>query len=822
MSKTTVHMIGQAHLDPVWLWRRTEGRAEALATSQSAVDRLDEHRDFHFTRGEAQVYAWIAAESPDLFDRIRGLIREGRWHVVNGMIVQPDMNLPQGESFVRHFLLGKAYMREQLGVEPNVAYCVDSFGHAGTLPQVFRKCGCDRYVFMRPGPHEKELPAQAFWWQAPDGSRVLAFRIAASYATSEGSDLAEHIDRALQAEPAELAHTMCFFGLGNHGGGPTRRQIEQVQAFARNRADLDIRFSSPGAYFDAILPQAGELPVVQDELQFHAIGCYSANSALKRAHRQAECGLLMAERMAVLAELWAERPAPRDRLRELWHDVCFNQFHDILGGCSIKEAEDEAIMAFGRAIVGGREIADSAGRAVAGRVDSRGIGGAFVVFNPFPEACRPYVEYEPWTGWQSWTAGQWGLTDAGGQPVPYQVIETHEALTSARGGLTRIVFRTDLPPMGYRLYRFAPASPQATWPAEARATSTSLENDVLFVRLDAESGVIASCVHKPTGSELSGPGGWNVAQVLEDNSDTWSHAIRSFEEAGRGVLGCFGAPEVSVCDDGPLQASVLLERTYEGSSWLQQIILRQGEPTLLIRNWLFWRGRWRTVKLAFDVPTDAPRAAHDVPFGWQDRPCDGAEVPTQMWFDVSGPARAQPSHTVGLALIDDGKYGCDVRGSLARLTVLRSPPYAYHIPHEPGTKQRYDWIDQGPQEFTLVLLPHVGDWRAAGVVRHAREANLPPLPITVYSHPGSLSSLQSAAALSSPEMELTALKPSEDGSGYVARLADRHGKGGSGELRWLGQSFPVSVAPFEVVTLRLVQHKGLWRAEPCDMLERAT
>ncbi len=821
MSKTTVHMIGQAHLDPVWLWRWTEGRAEALATSQSAVDRLDEYGDFHFTRGEAQVYEWIEGESPELFARVRDLVRRGRWHVVNGMVIQPDMNLPQGESFVRHFLLGKAYMRDRLGVEPRVAYCVDSFGHAGTLPQIFRQCGCETYVFMRPGPHEKALPAQAFWWQAPDGSRVLAFHITASYGTREGADLAEHIERAVQAKSPDLDHTMCFFGVGNHGGGPTKRQIEQVQALARASERLDIRFSSPDAYFDAVLPQAEALPVVQDELLMHAVGCYTANSALKRAHRRAECSLLMAERMAVLAELWAERPIPGERLRNLWHDVCFNQFHDILCGCSIKEAQDEAIISLGRAILGGSQIADTAGRAIASRMATDGPGGSVVLFNPFPEPCHEYVEYEPWTGWEPWVAGGWGLAGQSGVPVPHQLVETHDALTRTGNGLTRVVFRADLPPMGYRLYRFAPASQQATISESARATRTTIENDRLRVRLDPDTGVIASCVDRRTGTELVGSGGWNVAQVLEDTSDTWSHGIRCFEEAGRGILGTFGTAMVTVCDEGPIQASLLVERTYECSRWLQQLILRHGEGELLIRNWLFWKGRWRVVKLVFDVPTDQPRSAHDVPFGWVNRACDGAEVPTQMWVDVSGPARDDPEKIVGLALIDDGKYGCDVSGSTLRLTVLRCPPYAYHIPHPAGTKHRYDWIDQGPQEFTLVVLPHVGDWRDAGVVGRARRLNLPPLPITMHGHSGDLPPHLSAVSLSSPEMELSALKPAEDGDGHIVRLVDRHGRGGSGELRWLDCRFAVSVAPFEVVTLRIRRHDGLWQAERCDMLERA-
>ncbi len=455
MSKTVVHMIGQAHLDPVWLWRWTEGRAEALATSQSAVDRLAEYPDFHFTRGEAQVYRWIEQENPALFAEIRDLIRQGRWHVVNGMVIQPDMNVPGGESFVRQVLLGKAYMRQHLGVEPRVAYCVDSFGHAGTLPQILAKCGFDAYVFMRPGPHEKELPSQAFWWQGPDGSRVLAFRIAASYGT-RNLDHAEHIAKAVAAKPPQLDQTMCFFGVGNHGGGPTKQQIENIQAIARDRDDLEIRFSSTDAYFAAIAPAADTLPTVAEELQFHAVGCYSVNSALKRSHRQAECGLLLAERLAAMAQAWVGQPAPAERLRTLWHDLCFNQFHDTLGGSSTKEAEDEAIMSLGRVIMGSREIADDAGRAIAARVNTAGAGGTVVLFNPSAEPVSEYVEYEPWTEWQLWAPNGWGLTDEAGRAVPHQLIETHEALTRATSGISRLVFRAELPAFGYRVYRFAP------------------------------------------------------------------------------------------------------------------------------------------------------------------------------------------------------------------------------------------------------------------------------------------------------------------------------------------------------------------------------
>jgi alpha-mannosidase len=822
MTKTTVHMIGQAHLDPAWLWRWPEGRAEALATSRSAADRLAEYPDFHFVRGEAQIYEWIEREDPALFAVIVARIREGRWHVVNGMIVQPDMNLPQGESFVRHFLLAKAYMREKLGVEPAVAYCVDSFGHAETLPQIFRKCGCEAYVFMRPGPHEMPGVPQAFWWQSPDGSRVMTFRIAGSYGTRT-LDLSPHIDRALEQKPEGLSDTMCFFGVGNHGGGPTIAQIDALHALQATRDDIEIRFSSPQTYFDAVRATAEGWPTVAEELYFHATGCYSANSALKRAHRQAECSLLVAERMAALAHAWVGRAAEGETLRQLWVSTCFNQFHDILGGCTVKDAADDAIAALQRVVVTAQEMTDDAGRAIAAQVDTRGPGGTVVIFNPAAEPTERFVEYEPWTEWDAWDAGGWGLADERGAPVAWQKITSHEALTSPEGrGIHRLVFRASLPPLGYRVFRFAKGLPQGDLTSVLKVTPTSLENEHLRVTLDPQTGDIRSCVDVASGLELVGPGGWNVMQALEDTSDTWSHRETRWDK----VVGTFGKPTITVAENGPLQASLLVERSYDEDggahgTLLQELIVHRDEPEIVIRNWLFWQGRWRMLKLACDVTVTGPRAARDVPFGFSEWPADGTERAGQMWVGVSGDAAGDPAQTAGLAILNDGKYGCDVNGSTVRLTVLRCPPYAYHVPpHVFGTKLRYDWLDQGSQEFTVVLRPHVGDWREAEVVKRARELNLPLPAITMHSHAGSRPKSASLAALTNADMELTALKLAEDGDGYIVRVADRHGRPSRGALVWASQSFPLALEPFEVVTLRMRERDGRWEAASCDMIER--
>ena len=814
-QKTIVHMIGQAHLDPVWLWRWTEGRAEALATSQSAVDRLAEYPDFHFTRGEAQIYAWIEEENPALFTRIQTLIAEGRWHVVNGMVIQPDMNLPAGESFVRQVLLGKRYLRERLGVEPRIAYCVDSFGHAGTLPQILRKCGFDAYVFMRPGPHEKELPANVFWWQGPDGSRILTFRIAGAY-TTRAVDQEAHILDAVAAKPASLDATMCFFGVGNHGGGPTRAQIENVHAVAAAHPELEICFSSPAAYFAAVAGQTGALPVVTGELQYHAVGCYSVDSAIKRGHRQAECRLLVAERMAVLAAQWTGAKYPQTRLDELWHTLCFNQFHDTLGGTALKAAAADAIAELAGVEAAAAALIDTAGRQVAAQIDIGGEGGTVVLFNTHGCDTEAYVEYEPWTDWEPWEEGHWGLQDEDGAAVAYQLLESHQALTSQQGGIHRLLVRARLPALGYRTLRFARNAPVAAPVAnDLRATATTLENDLIAVRFDPATGNMLSCIDKASGVEYAGSGGWNVGQVLEDTSDTWSHGVQHYDH----VIGAFGDAHITVGDCGPLQASLLIDRSYGANRWQQEVILRRGERAITIRNWLLWQEPWRMVKLAFTVNTSAPSAIHDVPFGWSERPCAGQEVPTHMWMDVSGPDPA--GKPAGVALLNDGKYGCDVAGSTLRLTILRCVPYTYHKPpHTFGLRRRYDWIDQGEQAFTVVVCPHPGDWREAGIVQQARLLNMPVVPITSHCHPGRRPRQASFGGLATTGMEVTALKRADAGDGLIVRVADVHGSGSAGELHWQGEAFPITLAPCEVATFRLADVDGRWQLIACDMLER--
>src|SRR5207253_1929970 len=273
-----LHMIGNAHIDPVWLWQWPEGYQEVRATFQSALDRMEEYPEFVFTCDSICFLQWVEETDPPLFEQIRARVTDGRWQVIGGWWIEPDCNIPGGESYVRQALYGQRWLRDRFGITATTGANLDSFGHNATLPQLLRSSGLDSYVFLRPGPHELALPGPIFWWESPDGSRVLAYRIPHEYC-SPGADLGHHVDRALAQLPAEPEELMVFYGVGNHGGGPTRANLDSIRRLNETGALPRLEPSSPRAFFDSVAGN-GDIPVHAGELQHHGVGCYSAHSGI--------------------------------------------------------------------------------------------------------------------------------------------------------------------------------------------------------------------------------------------------------------------------------------------------------------------------------------------------------------------------------------------------------------------------------------------------------------------------------------------------------------------------------------------------------------
>lgn len=479
--RVTVHCVANAHLDPVWRWSWQEGYAETLATCKAAVDRLRESQDFVFSRGEAASFAWIEEADPALFEEIRRFVLAGRWHIVNGWWEQPDCNLPCGESYVRHALYGKRWFREKFGVEVKTGWNPDSFGHNAGLPQILAKSGYETYCFFRPGPHEKELPNHIFWWQGQDGSRVLAIRPPAGHYAAWQEDLGDLVrEAAAKVRELGMDHALVCYGVGNHGGGPSKKSIDSIRTLQRDPAQPNAIFSTIDAFRAAIAARAETFPTVVGDLQHHAPGCYTTHSEIKRLNRLAELRLGAAERWCALASLAIGRAPDTREFARAWQQVLFNQFHDTLAGTSLPGAYADARERFGEALAIAARLENAALQALASLVDTR------IDTETEPPAAaqgRPILLFNP-SPWERTDAAtvQWGwpgapgdrLIDEHGAEVPFQTAQPDVF----PAGL-RIHFEATLPAHGYRVYRFVKGEPKP----EARFAVTGAPSRVSVPRL---------------------------------------------------------------------------------------------------------------------------------------------------------------------------------------------------------------------------------------------------------------------------------------------------------------------------------------------------
>ncbi|MCC7358224.1 MAG: alpha-mannosidase [Anaerolineales bacterium] len=753
VKTTQLYLIGNAHIDPVWLWRWPEGHHEVHATFRSALDRLNEYPDFVFVSSSAQFYQWVERSDPAMFAEIKQRVSEGRWEIVGGWWIQPDCNLPGGEAFVRQALYAQRYFLDKFGVTARTGYSVDAFGHNAVLPQLLAKSGLENYVFARPALTDLDLPGRLFWWQAADGSRVLAQRLIYGYNASR--NLEAHVQRSAADLRPPVAALMCFFGVGNHGGGPTRANIETMERLQADPALPELIFSTPDRYFDAMRALNMPLPTHAAEIQRTYGGCYSAHSGVKQWNRQAEQRLLTAEKWATIAARVLDRPYPAAELARAWQLVLFNQFHDILAGTSISSAYADARDTYGEALaIAGRALAEATeALSWSLHLEADEATRPFVVFNHQAWASRAPVEVE-----FDVPVGDQVILDAEGVVAPHQLI----AAESASALRWRVVFLADLPPLGYAVYRLAPrpaGQPVPTARPPLAASATVLANDSLRLEFEPATGAIARLYDQRRSRDaFSGPAA--RAEVVTDRTSTWGLAELHLDQ----TAGVFAAPSYRLVENGPVRAAVRVETTYGRSRLTQTFTLYRELARVEVAVTVDWHEQFAALKLRFPVNVDDPAVTSEAPYGTVTRPATGQEAPGQTWVDVSGPAGAAEW---GLSLANDAKYAYSAQGAELGLTVLRSPVFANLTPLPPETDPDQHFMDQGRQSFRYSLLPHTAGWRTAGTVATAAELNAPPLVVPATFHAGPLPLRASFVEVEAEGegVTLTALKPAEDSTG---------------------------------------------------------
>ncbi|MEK4004328.1 alpha-mannosidase [Paenibacillus sp. FSL H3-0333] len=818
----TMHMVGQSHIDVAWLWPVRETVRKVSRTFSTVCTLMDKYPDFRYSQSQPQLYAFAKEHYPELYGRIKERIAEGRWELVGGMWVEPDLNIPGGESLVRQILYGQGFYMKEFGKHSTIEWLPDTFGYCASLPQLLKQAGIDYFMTTKLGWNDTNpFPHTLFHWVGIDGTKIVAYQNHGVNEHTHPKDVQEHWEAYAQKE--EHDELMLLYGHGDGGGGVTHEMLEYVSRTDLAPGQPVSGFSTAEAFFSEIGSRQPELPAWHGDLylELHR-GTFTTHAFNKRSNRKAEILYRQAEIWSVLAEkdgaLELEQPdqpdghrlLPAGELAEGWKLLLLNQFHDIIPGTSIPEVYTTSREEYAEIFRLGGQVLDTALHTLAGRVNTSGEGRPYVVFNSLgwertevirleggPELAEVQVFDEdgllPSECWN---------TEAGGDSYTLAV----QVRKVPAFGCRTIWLREAAEPAGVRLEPHGGSAAGDGFPEQ-------WETDHYILTFN-EDGEISRWLDKSADRELLQPGQTgNQLQFYHDTPplwDAWDIDPRYEQQpAGKAKL-----LDRRVVSSGPVQ-TVLKFRWQLGESQIEQeIVLPRNSRRVDFRTSVSWREQHKLLKVAFPVDIVAAKATYEIPFGALERPTHRNTSWEQAQFEVCGHRWADLSEGgYGVSLLNDCKYGYDIHDGVLRLSLLRSPRW-------PDRN-----ADQGEHEFTYSLYPHSGEWRQADVVREAAALNEPLLAISEAAHPGRYPSTHAWLAFQSGHVMLDTIKQAEDGSGTIIRLYEAAGSRESATLDWQdedvracrvnllesktgsvetsGGVIPLSFRPYEVQTLKL-------------------
>lgn len=772
-----LHIVSNAHLDPIWLWRWQEGCGEVLQTFRSAVDRIKEYKGLVFTCSSASYYKWVEEIDPELFEEIRKLVKKGKWVPVNGWWVQPDCNMPSAESFARQALYSQLYYYEKFGKICKTGYNVDSFGHNAMLPQLLNLGGMRCYVMMRPGMHENaDIPENLFWWDSPDGSRVMTYRIPECYCVN-GKNAIDSELTSLRERVKDSGHGMMFFfGVGNHGGGPTKGDLDYLLELKENGYE-ELEYSSPDEYFEDMCADRMEIPVWDDEMQHHASGCYSATSMVKQLNRKAEFWLANAEKWNTVSAKLSNLPKATEEFGKAWKEVCFNQFHDILCGCSIMEAYDDVRDSMGYAMKIAANEENKAMLKIAGMVDTWLDGVSDSASSEVRHHCRnlkfprPVIVFNPnsfevETNVRTYHPSK-KVTDSRGEAILFQNVR------SSRSNDTHhdTVFKAKVPAFGYATYWLwhydSEYVGEFRTEGDVAVGEYSIENMYIKAIFDENTGGIKKLISKTDGSDYVG-GEFCVPTVIDNSEpDTWAHNIFRFDKE----IGKMELQSIEVIENGPVRAVIRVKHKYNGSYLTQDYILGSESKYIRVKCKCLWQEPLTILKMPVTINGDNPVSTYEIPAGIIKRPCNGEEEPALTWGDITAGVEKRN----GISLISDSKYSYDCNGNKLSLTMIRNSIFADH--YSPRPEADFNYCDEGMHRFEYAIYPHSGEAECSEVQKIALMLNSKLVAVPVGYHKGTMPLEKSFISISKPNIRLDAFKFCEDGSGdIIMRLRETDGK----------------------------------------------
>lgn len=746
--------VGHTHIDVAWLWTLAQTREKAVRSFATVLNLMKQYPDYVFMSSQPQLYQFVKEDRPDLYEEIKKMVKAGRWEAEGAMWLEADCNMTSGESLVRQILFGKRFFRQEFGVDNKILWLPDVFGYSAALPQILKKSGVDYFMTTKISWNEfNRLPYDTFVWKGLDGTGVLThFVTTQDYhngqlgtgTTYNGDTTPTQVRGCWNRYQQKEINTEVLncFGHGDGGGGPTKPMLERLK-----RLDAGIpgcpktKEGTALSFFRDLEKKVAankRLPEWVGELylEYHR-GTYTTMARNKKFNRRTEFLNEDTELFSSMNHLLRGADYPRDRINSCWRTALLNQFHDIIPGSAIKPVYEDSKAQYEEIGRSGREMLSGA---LSGIASGIGTGEcSVVVFNQLGFRRSDIVTVELPQGWQSAE-----ILD-GGRPVTVQKAGEHSVLFYAE----------NVPPKGYKTFTVreaaVPSAPEAGSPEK-------LENEFFSVRI-GKDGTLTSLYDKKAGREILQPGTrGNVLQAFEDKPfdyDAWNIDIY-YQEKMWEVDGVTG---ISLVENGPVRWGLKVSRRFLDSTVDQIYYLYRDIPKIDFKTEIDWKEKQVLLKAAFPVDVHAEKASYEIQYGNVERPThwntswDWArfEVCAHKWADLS-------EGGYGVSLLNDCKYGHDIRDSVMRLTLLKSAV----SPNEDADRERH--------EFTYSLYPHEGGWRQSETETLAYSLNCPMYAVVTDAHAGSLPESFSFVGTDAGNVVIEVVKQAEDGDDTIVRL----------------------------------------------------
>ena len=790
-----VHLICNAHLDPIWQWDWPEGASAVLSTFQSAVN-LAEKFDYVFCHNEVTVYKYVEEYAPALFVKIQELVKRGKWHIMGGWYLQPDCNMPAGETFVRQIQEGKRYFKEKFGKEPTTAINFDPFGHTVGLVQILKKCGQDSYLFMRPYHWDAELPAEQFIWRGLDGSEVKGCRSGA-YNSPLGRAVEDIKGKAEFRSTEKGESVICaLWGVGNHGGGPSAKDLADIaELMKEGGTDFKYIHSTPEEFFAKINPTA----VWDKSLRISMPGCYTSMNKIKKMHAKLESELYLTEKMLSTAyAVGALQEYPEEKLHEITQDLLNAEFHDVLPGTCIQSGEDNGLMLLNHGLLDADRLKNRAYFALSAAQEPAGAGEyPIVVFNPHPYIVKENVECEFSLADQNWDTEKVAhirVLDDKGNPVKYQVIKEESNLTL--DWRKRIVFEAELAPMQLSRYGVYIEFKKAEgW---KKSENLVYDDGRKHVEIDGKTGLLRK--YAIDGVEYVKDAFLPV--MFDDNADPWGMSAQQQKRMGENeqpfVLskkpsGVFeNMQSIQFVEDGEIYLGIeaFFEKDNTRARVLYKIYKNNDFVDVDVR--VFMGDVDKFVKLKVPVAISGTLVGQTA-FGTEELFMDGRENVAHRFVSVDNGEKC-------LVLMNDSVYGSHFENGALYMSLVRGVTYCAHpipdrplIPLDRFTKK----VDQGENRFSFRL----GVVDRAQLERATQEFTQKSYAMNIFPTPRTAEPKVFDVSLGDDTVSLVTMKKADGRTGILFRLLNNVDKGVETHLAVDGTRLPLSFGKYEVKTV---------------------